>query len=140
MMQMLADTAVPIRQKISALWASVMFCYVYGDFFGLFTAGKLARMNAGLILPIGPATPNVLLGVSVMMAIPSLMVGLTLVLPATLSRWANIVLGVAYTAIILITMPGAPRFYVFFGIIEATLTLAIVACAWAWPKRSGAAQ
>jgi Family of unknown function (DUF6326) len=139
-MLMLADSPVPIRQKISALWASVMFCYVYGDFFGLFTSGKLAKMNAGLILPIGPATPNVLLGVSAMMAIPSLMVALTLFLPATLSRWANIAFSLAYTAIILVTLPGAPRFYVFFGGVEASLTLAILACAWTWPKRSGATR
>ena len=72
-----ADAPVAIRQKLSALWASVMLCYVYGDFFGLFSPGKLMRMNAGEFGPLGQATPAVLVGVSVMMAIPALMIFLS---------------------------------------------------------------
>jgi hypothetical protein len=29
----LVDERIPTRTKLSALWASVMFCYVYGDYF-----------------------------------------------------------------------------------------------------------
>jgi hypothetical protein len=36
----LADAPVPVRLKLSALWASVMFCYVYGDYFDLFRPGS----------------------------------------------------------------------------------------------------
>ncbi len=40
----LEDFQVPTRIKISALWASTMFCYVYGDYFGLFSPGTLMIM------------------------------------------------------------------------------------------------
>lgn len=32
----LEDQKVNVKTKLSALWASVMFCYVYGDYFGLY--------------------------------------------------------------------------------------------------------
>ena len=76
------DKPVSERFVLSGLWASTMFCYIYADFFGLFRRGRMASMNEGMILPLGEATPTVLLAVSVMMAIPSLMVALTLILPA----------------------------------------------------------
>jgi hypothetical protein len=130
----LADQPVHVRVKLSALWAAVMFCYVYGDFFGLFTPGKLAAMMAGRT-PVGPTTQAKLLAFALMMSIPSAMVFLSLVLRPSLARWANIVLGLLFSAIILITMPGAWSFYIFLGCVEVTLTLAIAWYAWTWPKR-----
>ena len=120
----LADAQVSVRVKLSALWASVMFCYVYGDFFGLFKPGKLAAMLAGQT-PIGPTTQGVLLAFAVVMAIPSVMVFLSLVLQPTLARWANIILGLIYSVIMLIIMPHAWGFYLLLGCIEVALTVAI---------------
>lgn len=131
----LADAPVPVRLKLSALWASVMFCYVYGDFFGLFQPGKLAAMIAGQT-PIGPTTQGVLVAFAIVMAIPSVMVFLSLVLRPNLARWANVIFGVLYTVIMLMTMPGAWRFYLFLGGIEVVLTGAIVWYAWTWPRRA----
>lgn len=131
----LEDPKVNVKTKLSALWASVMFCYVYGDYFGLYGNGKLAEMMEGKIGPLGEATQGVLVGVSAMMAIPSAMVFLSLAMPPVLNRWLNLLLGLAYTAIMLMTMRGAPTFYVFMGVIEVLLTLLIVWHAWAWPRR-----
>lgn len=129
-----ADAPVAIRQKLSALWASVMLCYVYGDFFGLFSPGKLMRMNAGEIGPLGQATPAVLVGMSVMMAIPALMIFLSLVLPPAICRWASITFGIAYSCIMILTLPGAPPYYLFFAVLEISMTLLIAVTAWRWPK------
>ena len=132
----LDDTKVHVKLKLSALWAAVMFCYIYGDYFGLYAPGKLAEILAGKMEPLGPATQGVLVGVAIMMVVPSIMVFLSLVLPPALNRWANIVLGAAYTAIMLMTMPGAWAFYILLGIIEVVLTALIVWYAWNWPKRA----
>ena len=132
----LDDTKVHVKLKLSALWAAVMFCYIYGDYFGLYAPGKLAEMLAGKMEPLGPATQGVLVGVAIMMVVPSIMVFLSLVLPPALNRGANIVLGAAYTAIMLMTMPGAWAFYILLGIIEVVLTALIVWYAWNWPKRA----
>ena len=38
----LEEYRAPTKVKLAALWASTMFCYVYGDYFGLYLPGKLA--------------------------------------------------------------------------------------------------
>ena len=86
-------------------------------------------------LAVGPATQGVLLGTAILMAIPSVMVFLSLTLRANANRWVNIILGAIYTVIMLITMPGAWIFYVFLGIVEVALTALIVWYAWNWPKQ-----
>jgi hypothetical protein len=130
----LDDIKVHVKLKISALWVSVMFCYIYADYFGLYVPGALQRMLEGRMGPLGPTTQGVLFGTSLMMAIPSVMVFLSLALKPTLNRWMNIILGVLYTVIILITMWDW-AFYIFYGIIEVVLTSLIIWYAWHWPKQ-----
>jgi hypothetical protein len=132
---MLDDVKIHVRIKLSALWASVMFFYIYGDYFGLYKPGALQSMLDGRMGPLGPTTQGVLLGTTLMMAIPSAMVFLSLVLNAGVCRWVNIVLGLVYTAIMLMTMPGAWIFYLVLGVIEVAFTLLIVRYAWTWPER-----
>jgi hypothetical protein len=132
----LQDVQINIKFKLSALWVSVVLCYIYGDYFGLYVPGTLQDMIDGKMGPLGATTQGVLLFTSVMMAIPSLMVALSLLLKPNLSRWLNILFGIVFTAIILMTMVGAWNFYIFFGIIEASITMLIVWYAWHWPKAS----
>ncbi len=132
----LEDVKVNVKIKLSGLWASLMFCFIYGDYFGLHKPGTLQDMLAGKMGPLGPTTQGVLLGTSLMMAIPSVMVFLSLVLPPKVNRGANVGLGLVYTAIMILTMPGAWVFYLFLGVIEIVLSLAIVGYAWKWPRVS----
>lgn len=131
---MLDDIKVHVRVKLSALWCSVMFCYIHGDYFELYQPGKLQQMLLGKTA-LGPATQGMLTGMGAMMAIPSLMIFLSLVLPAQFSRWLNVVLGAAYTAIMILAMQGSWFYYIGFSLIECSLTLAIIWFAWTWPKR-----
>lgn len=130
----LQDFQINIRFKLSALWVSVVLCYIYGDYFGLYVPGSLQDMLDGNMGPLGKTTQGVLLFTSAMMAIPSLMVALSVLLKPTICRWLNILFGLLFTAIIILTMIGAWNFYIFFGIIEASITLLIAWYAWHWPK------
>ena len=65
----LDDIKVHVKLKLFALWSSVMFCYTYGDFFGLFKTGALQAMISGRT-PVGAVSEGVLLGMSISMAIP----------------------------------------------------------------------
>ena len=69
-----------------------------------------------------------------MLAIPSVMIFLSVALKPNLNRWLNIIFGVIYTVIILITM-WFSAVYLFFGIIEVVLTGLVVWYAWNWPKQ-----
>ena len=93
----------------------------------------MSMIAAGMAL--GGVTQGVLLGMAAVMAVPSLMVFLSLVLPPRVNRWVNIVAGTAYTAIMIAAMKGGWHFYIFLGLIEITLTALIVWYAWTWPKQ-----
>lgn len=133
----LNDAKLPVELKLSALWASLMLCYIYGDYFGLYKPGKLQGMLDGKMGSLRPITQEVLLGTAILMAMPALMVCLSVLLKTSVNRWVNIVLGSIYAVIMLITMPGAWAFYVFLGIVEVALTAIIVWTAWSWPRQRG---
>jgi hypothetical protein len=111
-----------------------MFCYIYSDYFELYQPGKLPAMLAGRTA-LGAVSQGALLGMAAVMAIPSLMGFLSLVLPHTLNRWLNIVFGVIYTVIMILVIQGGWHFYIFFGLIEIALTSLIVWYAWRWPRQ-----
>lgn len=130
----LDDWKVPVKLKLSALWASLMFCYIYGDYFGLYQPGTLQSMLEGKMGPLGPTTQGVLLGTSILMAVPSVMVFLSLAMKPVVSRAVNVILGLLYAVIMAVSMPGAWTFYLFLGVIEIVLSLLIVWYAWKWPR------
>jgi hypothetical protein len=130
----LVDIKLHVRFKLSALWTALMFCYIYGDYFGLYVPGKLQGMLDG-DGPVGPVSEATLVGTALLLAVPGLMVFLSLLLPPRLCRWLNIGLGLFYTAIMLLTMPGAWWFYIVLGVIEVALSLLIAAMAWRWRSR-----
>ena len=131
----LKEVQVHVRFKLAALWASVMFCYVYGDYFEFYVPGKVQDMLAGdNILD----TPMKLLAGAVLLAVPALMVFLSLVLRPMAARWLNIVFGSFYTALMLLiaSQSIAPwyTFYVFFAVLESILTGLAVWYAWNWER------
>ena len=131
----LDDIKVHVKLKLSSLWAALMFCFVYGDYFGLYVPGKLKGMLEGAG-PIGPVSQGTLVATSILLALPGVMVFLSLVLPPKLDRWLNIALGAFYIAIMLLPMPGAWTFYILLGAIEIALMALIVWYAWRWPRQS----
>ena len=129
------DISVPVRLKLFALWSSVMFCYIYGDYFQLYETGQLQQMIAGR-MPFADISQGVLLGMAGVMVVPGLMPFLSLVLPVRLNRWLNIIFGVIYSLVMLVAFKSGWYFYILFGVIEITLTLLIVWYAWTWPKQA----
>ncbi|QDQ72948.1 hypothetical protein FNZ56_03185 [Pseudoluteimonas lycopersici] len=130
------DTApVNVRVKLALLWAATMFCYVYGDYFELYVPGKLQEMIGGQ-LAFGPATQGALVGTSLLLIVPALMVVFTVLLAPRACRLANIVLGVFYALVMAMAVQGAWYFYKLFGAVEIALTLSIAWQAWRWPRRA----
>lgn len=118
---LLNDIKAHVRFKLCALWCSVMFCYIYGDYFELYQPGKLQEMLSGRTA-LGAATEGALM----VMAVPSLMGLLSLILPAAASRWLNVISGAVYSLIMVLAV---------LGLIEIALTLSIIWYAWNWPKQ-----
>src|SRR5580692_10646178 len=99
------DIRVHVRLKLFALWSSVMFFYIYGDYFELYQPGKLQEIISGKMV-FGAVSQGVLLGMAAVMVIPSLMPFLSLLLPAGVNRWVNIVSGTVYGVIMILVIRG----------------------------------
>jgi Family of unknown function (DUF6326) len=94
----LKDFEIPVNLKLAALWASVTFFYIYGDYFELYVPNKIAGMINGTSMLDNPI--KVLLA-SFLLAIPALMVCLSLLLKPSLNKWLNIVFGIFFTVMML---------------------------------------
>ncbi len=134
----LQDHPVPVNIKLALLWASLMFLYIYNDYFSMYLPGTIDGMAAGQMGPLGEATELVLVSVSILLAVPALMIFLSAALPPTYSRWLNVFLGLIYTVIEALTLFGTGLFYQIVVVLEITVTSLIVWYAVRWPKQAGA--
>ena len=132
----LEDANVNVKIKLSGLWVSLMFFYMYRDVLGFMEPGHVDDLLAGELAGVR-MTQAVLLGSAVLMAIPSVMVFLSLALRAQANRWANIILGTAHIVILAGTffVGEVSVLYAFYAIVEFVLIVLIVWHAWKWPLR-----
>ncbi|HPF24748.1 MAG: DUF6326 family protein [Hyphomonas sp.] len=119
---------------LSLLWASLMSLYIYNDYFSLYLPGTVENMAAGRMGPLGDATDTVLICVALMLAIPAMMIFLSSLLPPVISRWSNVVFGLAYTLIEIMTFIGSRPFYQMVVAFEILVTLIIIWTALRWPR------
>jgi hypothetical protein len=131
----LVDVNVNVKTKLSILWATLMFIYIYVDIFRFFQPGELENILAGKVW-IFEITQTWALSAMVMMTIPSLMVLLSLTLKAKVNRWINIIMGILHIAIAIGNVIGETwAYYIFGGVVEVVLLSLIVWYAWKWPKQ-----
>ena len=131
------DFTTSPRLKIAALWASMLFVFVYVDLFSLFRSDVRADIEAGEIFgfTIGQ---GYLLGVTAYVALPSLLLSLTVVLPARATRMTNLVAAALYALTVIGGTVGESYYYYVLGsVLEVVLLVGIVYYAWTWPTVSG---
>ena len=137
-MSQLSEYKVNIKIKLSALWGSVMSCYIYCDYFDLYVPEKLQRMINGTTI-FGAGDQSALLSISSILLVTSLMICLSILLPANTNRILNIVAGFIMTLMLgYFAFAAGAYFYKMYAAVEAILTLSIVRYAWNWPTESNA--
>ncbi len=131
------NVKINVKIKLSALWVTVMLCYAYGDIVGFMKPGALEHYIQGIGATGAPITQLTLLLIAIVMAIPSVMVFLSLTLKPIANRWANIILGIFYTCFVALVYFGVETsyYFMFLSIVEIVLTVLIVWNAWKWPKQ-----
>lgn len=128
------DSRMPVRQKLSALWVSMMFLYVYVDILGFYKPGTIDDILVGRVWEFDISQAWAL-GALVLMTIPSVMVFLSLELPARMARWANVVVASLYVPVSIFNVVGESWTYYWFGAaVEVALLVLIVRSAWMWPR------
>jgi hypothetical protein len=123
---------VNVRIKISALWTSMLFVFAYVDLFSLYRADIRADLESGEISGF-TVNRSFLLGTTVYVVIPSLMVFLALILRPRVNRIANIALGIVYALTIVAGAVGEWSYYILGSAIEVALLATIAYYAWTWP-------
>jgi uncharacterized membrane protein len=128
---------VNTRLKLSALWTSVMFCYIYGDYFELYVPHKVEGLLSGNNILDSPLN---LLMATVMLTIPALLISISVMAKPGVSRMLNIVFGVFFTLLMLLiaatSLTEWRMFYVFLALVESALTSGVVYQAWNWERKA----
>ncbi len=112
---------------LSATWVVVTLIYLYDDVLricsGDFTK-SMTNMNFNQFA---------WLGIAILMLIPILMVFLTLVLPQSVSRWANIIVAAFFFLFNLVGLPSYPSLYDKFMLaVSLVFNLVTIWYAWKW--------
>ena len=129
----LQDMKVNVKIKLAALWASLMFIYIYVDFYSLYKPGVIEDILKGIVWQF-EITQGWAMGAMVLMAIPALMIFLSVLLNAKLNRWINVIVGILYIIVAVGNVIGETWFYYIFGtIIEFVILILVVWFAWKWP-------
>ena len=129
------EAPVNVRVKLSALWAAMLFVFVYVDLFSMFRADIRAEIEAGEIagFTIGGAF---LLGATLYILIPTLMIYGSVALKALWARRLNIWLAVIYAITIVGSAVGEWGYYVLGSAVEVALLATIIRHAVRWPQTS----
>ena len=132
--KLLEDVKINTKVKLSALSTALMFCYVYADIMGFYAPGNIEELITGEVAGI-QMTQELLIGSAILMAIPSLMIFLSLIFKAKVNRIVNILAGIAYIGVLASTLFTGrnPGYYMIFALLEAILLALIVWHAWRWP-------
>lgn len=132
----LEDGPVPVRLKLMALWVSTMFLYVYVDVIAFYKPGTIDDILVGRVWEFD-ISQGWALGALALMTVPSLMVFLSLALPARVARWTNVVVGSLYVPVSIGNVVGETwwAFYWLGAAVEAGLLLLVVWYAWTWPRQ-----
>lgn len=138
----LENPRTPVQAKLAPAWTSLMFFYIYIDYFHLYQPGAIDQIRGGGIFEFD-ITPTLLTIFVVVIGIPALMVMLSMALPARLNRATNLVVASLYIPVTVFNAVGTSwdwAFYYGFHItIEVLLLAFILRSAWTWPRTASPA-
>ena len=132
------DLRMPVQAKLAAAWTSLMFLYIYVDYFHLYKPGVIDDLRAGVVFEFD-ITPTLLTIFVAVIAIPALMVMLSMTLPARVNRATNLVVAALYIPVSVFNAVGESwSWSYFYGLsigLEVLLLAFILRSAWTWPRR-----
>ena len=137
--RILENPKVNIKLKLSILWITLLWFYAYNDIISMFRQDIHEDALAGEFGGIA-MTPEFLVGASLLMTIPIIMIFLSTVLPARINRTTNIIVGIFHAVLLAATaaVPGETwAHYAMYMGFEGVVILLIICFAWKWPLQKG---
>ena len=136
-MTILEDRQVPVQAKLAAAWTSFMFLVIYVDYFHLYQPGEIDMIRGGDIFVFG-ISGTLMTIFFALIAIPTLMVLLSVTLPARANRATNLVVASLQIPLMVFNAAGASWDWAFYyGLtigIEVLILAFILRSAWTWPR------
>ncbi|MDO5711706.1 MAG: DUF6326 family protein [Micrococcales bacterium] len=133
----LHDPPVPVRAKLAAAWTSFMFLYIYVDYFHLYMPGTIDDLRDGVVFEFDISQAFVTVALT-SIAIPSVMIVLSVILPARANRVINLVVASLLIPYSAFNAVGESWTY-FYGLsigLEVLLLAFILRSVWTWPRTS----
>ena len=133
----LVDIEINVKIKLALFWVALMFFYLYNDLFSFFKPGTVEELVGGSLEGI-VFTQELLFGAALLMALPSIMIFLSLTLKAKLNRMVNIIVGIFHMVVLVGTLMVPGDLWVFYAtymVFEAVFIILIVWHAWKWPTQ-----
>ena len=133
MKKVLDEQKVNVRVKLAALWTAFMFLYIYVDYFALYMPGKIEDILNGRVFKFD-ITQGFIFTALFLAIIPMLMIFLSVVLRAGVSRLTNIIVATALIPYMLFNLVGEAWPHMFLAAAtEVALLLLIIRYARKWP-------
>jgi Family of unknown function (DUF6326) len=133
----LDDRRMPVQARLAAAWTSLMFLYLYVDYLYLYKPGTIDDILDGVVYEF-QISQTLLTIFLASMAVPSLMIVLSVILPARANRMTNLAVASVYIPYSAFELAGESWTF-FFGLgvgLEVLLLALILRSAWTWPRRT----
>jgi hypothetical protein len=125
------SSPIDVRIRMAGLWASTMLIFAYVDLFSLFRPDFRAALDQGKVFVFDVGQPF-LLGATIYVIIPSLMIYLSLVMPRRSNRVVSISLAGLYAITIVGGAVGEWGYYVLGSAVEVVMLAIVIRYAWTW--------
>ncbi len=126
-----AEPPVDTRVRLAALWTTIMIIVAFVDIFSLYRADVRASIEAGqlFVFEIGE---GFLLGVTMYVALPTLMIAASVLLPRRAVRALTFVIAPLFAVTIVGAALGEMGYYVLGSALELILLAVIMVIAVRW--------
>ncbi len=131
----LENLRIPVQAKLAAAWTSFMFFYIYVDYLHLYKPGAIDDILAGVVFEFDISQTFVVTSL-MLVGIPTLMILLSMTLPARANRTLNLVVASLYVPFSMFNAVGESWMY-FYGlgvVLEVIVLAVILRSAWTWPR------
>lgn len=132
-----ARIIVDVRIILSVLWVARMLSSLQGDSTRFHDPVALKELVAGTTEIT--VTNEMLLVLSIILAVPIFMSFLSLTLKDKANRWANLIIGVFFVVwelvFLIFVYLQDPAYEIFWGIAYLVFAALVVWYAWKWPKQ-----
>jgi hypothetical protein len=135
----LEDLRIPVQAKLAAAWTSLMFLVIYIDYFHLYQPGEIDDIRGGVIFEFDISGTLMSIFFAII-AIPALMIVLSMTLPARVNRATNLVVASLEIPAVGMNFLGSLPDYAFYYAltigVEVLILAFILRSAWTWPRRT----